>query len=487
MWIASAARSQTIDRLASERFGLAPEMLMERAAEALLQFVETRFSPPARLAIVCGKGHNGGDGIALGRLAAQKGYRPSLILVEPSAEFAAETQRQLRRAQSEQGLIFLERYSDFADYDLIVDALLGTGAKGAPRDAVRTAIETIQASRRPVLSVDLPSGIDCDTGAAPGLAVRADWTVTFGLPKPFSLQGAGLTHAGEVHVASLGFPAELLDEPTEGWSLGEEVWNFLPERNRNAHKGTSGSLLIVAGSDPMRGAAVLAAKGALMSGAGLVRVAALPTVCAALAAQLPEAMLIPLETPADLKHSLGDLQVDAAVFGPGLGRTFDPFLTELWRTWERPCVIDADALSLLAVGTPLPTAPCVLTPHPGEMARLLGRDVASVQQDRIRAVRDAARRYAACTLLKGPSTLIAEAEGPYYANSTGNPGMATGGMGDVLSGVIGTLLAQGLPPLRAATLGAFWHGRAGDRAADRYGPRGFTAGELADCLRPAPR
>ncbi|MCW5943913.1 MAG: NAD(P)H-hydrate dehydratase [Fimbriimonadaceae bacterium] len=499
MWIASARRSREIDRLAHERFGIPSRVLMERAGLAVFQAIQELLPEGGRLAVLCGKGNNGGDGFVVARLAHEAGFGVLSLVAATEAELTPEAADQLA-VSSAQGVttIFFDdaRYArklhDLGGFDLIVDGLLGTGAKGEVQGAVADAIDAIGRSGVPVVAIDIPSGIHCDTGEELGQSVWALRTVTFGLPKPYLFQGLGLEQAGFWSVADIGFPKALLDEPTDARLISDGwVANRLPERLRASHKGDHGSVLIVAGSDRMPGAAVLAALGALRSGAGLVTVASVPNVLRAVASRVPEATLLPLPeldgaiAPEAAGTILGaDRTFHAALFGPGLTHStpVKEFLNRVWRQWSRPCVVDADALNAVSEGVSVPEARTVLTPHPGEMGRLLQSSVAEIQCDRFRTVRAAVERYACTVLLKGAYSIVGSPDEPMLVNQTGNPGMASGGMGDVLGGVIAALLGQDLDPHQAAACAMHWHGAAGDRCADEVAPVGYLATDLAEAL-----
>lgn len=498
MWIASRERSQELDRKAVEA-GISNAALMESAGRASFEALEELLPPPGRISVLCGKGHNGGDALIVARLAIEAGYDIDCILACTRAELAPATLEQLEIAEA-RGVqpVFSDekrwhrKLEMLGCRDLIVDGLLGTGARNAVCGPVLEAIEVVNRSGVPVLAIDVPSGIDCDTGEELGESVWAVRTVTFGLPKPFLFQSTGLEHSGYWTVADIGYPEQLLEEPTEA-RLTDCVWvgSLLPERRRSSHKGENGSVLIVGGSARMRGAAVLAAKSAVRSGAGLVTVAGISCVCDAVASQVPEALLMPLpETSGaistDAAYQVIDAQSrhDSGLFGPGL--THDApileFLRRVWANWEKPALIDADALNAVSKGVPLPKVDCVLTPHPGEMSRLMEQSIAECQADRFSTVASAVARYHQCILLKGPYSIIGEPGQPMLVNATGNPGMASGGMGDVLSGVIATLLAQDLPGYYAASCGAYWHGTAGDLCAEEIGPVGYSALDVANRL-----
>jgi NAD(P)H-hydrate epimerase len=499
MWIATAEHSRSIDRRATEEFGIPSRVLMERAGLAVFSVVKEMLPPGGKLTVFCGRGNNGGDGFAVARFAADAGYHVECLVAADEDDLTADAAEQMRisRAQGVQPVFhgdarWQRRCECLGHRELIVDALLGTGARCEVKGAIREAIQAINRSGVPVVAVDVPSGICTDTGEELGESVWALRTVSFGLPKPFMFEGIGLEHSGFWSIHGIGFPNALLSEPTGARVLDREwVSNLIPERLKASHKGENGSVLVVAGSRRYRGAAVLAAMAALRAGAGLVTVASVPDVCDAVAAQLPEVILLPLpECDGAIAAEACPILLEqtprhrSAVFGPGLAQTptVHQFLNDLWQEWRLPCVIDADALNAVSAGAELPRADCVLTPHPGEMSRLLQCSVAEVQCDRFQTVRNACRKYEKTVVLKGAHTIVAEADEPILVNVTGNQGMAAAGMGDVLAGVIGTLLAQGLPPVFAAACGTYWHGEAGDYCADEIGLVGYTAGDVARAL-----
>ncbi|MCX7799776.1 MAG: NAD(P)H-hydrate dehydratase [Fimbriimonadales bacterium] len=498
-WIADSARCRQLDRQAVDAFGMTTAQLMEHAGNAVFRAVREMLPDGGRLTVVCGKGNNGGDGLVVARLAHRAGYHVDCLIAAHRHELSPDCAERLAEAEAAgvrpifvDDEDYLEKLECVGCRDAIVDALLGTGAKGEVQGAIREAIEAINSSGAPVIAVDLPSGIHCDTGEELGESVWACRTVTFGLPKPFLFQGIGMEHAGRWTVDPIGFPKPLLEQHTDAFLL-DDAWvgAQLPDRLRSSHKGDNGRVLIVAGSARYPGAAALTARGALRAGAGLVTVASVPSVCAAVAAQLPEACVLPLPEAdgaiaEDAAAVIADSgRYDAAVFGPGL--TTAPgvarALARLWMLWQGPSVLDADALNVISSEAAAPPlGPCVLTPHPGEMGRLMGASTAEVQNSRFAFAREAARRFGKAVLLKGAYSLAAEDEEPLLVNPTGNPGMACAGMGDVLSGVVGALLAQQMPGLSAAACAMFWHGLAGDLCFDRTGSFGFLASELADAL-----
>lgn len=503
MWIATSDQSRRIDHRSSVEFGLPSRVLMERAGLAVFEAVRELLPDGGRIVVFCGKGNNGGDGFVVARLAKDHGYLVDCLVAAEESDLrdSACEQMVIARAQGIQPIFFSDarwqrRLDSLGSFDLTVDALLGTGAHCNVTGPIREAIQAINRSGVPVVSVDVPSGIHCDTGEELGESVWALRTVTFGLPKPFLFEGIGLEHSGYWTVAEIGYPTVLLNEPTHARLVDAEwVANLLPERLRASHKGDNGNVLIVAGSRHMRGAAILSAKAAIRAGAGLVTVASVPEVCDAVAAQLPEAILLPLPSingvlgiDAAEELLLRRPKAHAAVFGPGLSHlaATREFLAQIWKEWSLPCVIDADALNAVSEGLSLPQADCVLTPHPGEMSRLLHSSIAEVQCDRFQTVEQAVMRFNQSVLLKGPYSIVGEPDQPLLVNQSGNPGLASAGMGDVLSGILCTLLAQDLPGYYAGACSMFWHGVAGDLCAEKIGPIGYTASEVCDMV-PAAR
>jgi hydroxyethylthiazole kinase-like uncharacterized protein yjeF len=500
MWIATADEMREIDRRAISEFGIPSTALMEQAGFAVFQVVQEYLSKTGKATILCGKGNNGGDGIVIARLLREHG-RPHACFIAAASEqdLSKEAREQLQRAitlgvrpifASDESWISELRRS-FSGSEAVVDALLGTGAKGDIEGLLLAAVEAINECGKPIIAVDIPTGIDCDSGREMGTAVRAMQTVTFGLPKPFLFQGAGLERSGRWTAADIGYPDSLLG-PTQALLLSADLLRgALPKRAVASNKGSNGSLLIVAGSREMPGAATMVARAALRSGAGLVTVASVESVCQSVAHHMPEALLMVLpEKDGKISPDAASMilekqeKVDAAVFGPGLTHEdgVREFLSLVWKSWSKPSVIDADALNALAMGGEAPEKLVALTPHPGELGRLLQTTAAEIQADRFKAAREAAEKLRHPTLVKGAYTISATAGQPLFINPTGNAGMASGGMGDVLSGIVGTLLAQKLSPADALAVGAFWHGFAGDLCASEVGSVGYSASDLIERL-----
>lgn len=504
MWIATAEESRRLDEQSQIEFGVSPAVLMERAGLAVFEALKQMLGESGSLSVLCGRGNNGGDGFVVARLAVEHGYRVDCLVAAREEDLRPEAHAQMLQARA-QGVHpvfsddarYARRLECLACKDLLVDGLLGIGAQGDVREPVLTAVKAINRSGVPVLAIDVPSGIHTDTGEELGESVWALRTVTFGRPKPFLFQGIGLEHSGYWSVADIGFPGELLRQHTSARLVDREfVAGQLPERLRASHKGSNGHVLIVAGSRAMRGAAVLAAKAAMRAGAGLVTVASVDPVIDAIAGQLPEALLLPLPeiggvvSPSAAEAVLANKHnYHAALFGPGLTHEQPAyeFLQRLWSQWTAPCVIDADAINAVGLGLDLPDAPCVLTPHPGEMSRLLRSSIAEVQADRLSTARASSDKLGQTVLLKGPYSIVSAPDEPIFVNTTGNPGMASAGMGDVLAGLMTTLLGQEVPTLEAAVCAAYWHGAAGDLCAERRGRVGFLASDVAEALPEARR
>ncbi len=475
----AAAQVRELDRIAIEERGIPGFTLMTRAGEAVFSLIVKRWPGVRSLGILCGAGNNAGDGYVVARLAVEAGYRVQVVALAPPGRLKGDA----RRAWEEAAAAGVEPRA-FAGHlpegEVLVDALLGTGLDRPLEGDWLAVVEAMNASGRPVVAVDIPTGLHADTGCVLGAAVRAVATPTF-IGRKFGLYtGAGPDHAGDVVFHDLGVPVdvEAAVEPL-AWLIdpaGARAW--LPGRRRTAHKGCFGHVLVVGGQPGMGGAARLAGAAAARAGAGLVSLATHPVHAAALSAAWPELMSHGVEGRDGLAPLLARATVVA--LGPGLGQeAWGRALFEAALASGLPLVVDADGLNLLAA-TPCRREDWVLTPHPGEAARLLGCPVAEVQADRLAAAREIRRRYGGVVVLKGAGTLIVGER--TWLSATGNPGMASGGMGDVLTGVIAAFLAQGLAPGEAAAAGACLHGAAGDRAA-RDGERGLLASDLVEALR----
>jgi len=494
-----------VDRAAIELEKIPGLELMERAGEAVARAAQDMLSSVSgrRVAVLCGKGNNGGDGlVAARRLAGAFTAVVYILGAGAPDDLSPDSKANLDRLSgSPVSVNWLHEEGDAGElardlpgFDLLVDALFGTGLSGAPSGVHTAAIDAMNESGRPVLSVDIPSGVSGASGAVPGSAVAADRTVTFAAPKVGLVQFPGAGLAGRMEVADIGIPERLIEEIAESriYLTGEDdAESLLPARAPDAYKGACGSVLVVGGSVGLTGAPAMTARAALRSGAGLVTLALPEGLNDIMEVKLTEVMTIPLPQTAGRSlaaasaHRVLELygSYDAVALGPGAGT--DPETSETLRRLvsgiDAPLVLDADGLNAIAGETSILAGrsyPAVVTPHPGEMARLLERDKASIQADRIGAAADSARVWNAVVVLKGAGTVIADPGGDVFINPTGNAGMATAGMGDALTGVIASFMAQGLRPFAAAVAGVYYHGHAGDLAAQMEGMAGLTAGDV---------
>jgi hydroxyethylthiazole kinase-like uncharacterized protein yjeF len=502
----TAEQMRRLDRRAETELGIPPVVLMENAGRAAGRAILA--AAPAlgagrspRIAVVCGKGGNAGDGFVVARWLQGRGARPSVWLACPPDEITGDAA--LKLAALRRGGIRpapvkepARMIDELGRADVVVDALLGTGTRGAPEGAIARTIEVINAAGRPVVALDVPSGLPADGGPPAGPVIRAALTVTFAGLKQGLVTGSGLDVAGRVEVVDIGIPATEVSRGAATFLLEPgDIAALFPPRSRASHKGTYGHLLIIAGSLGKTGAAALAARAAMRCGAGLVTAATAASQQPVLAALVIEAMTAALPETGTRSVAFKALDVindlaagrDAVAIGPGLGLDADTqaLAREVVRTVDRPLVVDADALTALAGHLELldaaPAARC-LTPHPGEMARLLGTTAMEVERDRVGLARRLAVEHRAYIVLKGGGSVIATPAGEVYISPTGNPGMASGGTGDVLTGVVGALLARGLPPAAALQAGVYVHGRAGDVAATRVGQEGLIASDVIAAL-----
>ncbi len=494
--IYSAAQVRALDAFEIEKRRVPGFTLMTRAAEGALKVLLGHWPQAKRLAVVCGAGNNGGDGYVLARLAQTAGLDTLVLAATPPDKLTADA----RRAQEEWVAAGGRAHPFAADAlsgcDVIVDGLLGIGFKGPLRAETAAVIRAINAARRPVLALDIPSGVDPDSGAVVDVAVRAKVTLCFVAFKSGLFTGAGPEHVGALLLDDLGVvqPALTAFVPLMRRIDESELAAALPRRPRDSHKGTSGRVLVVGGGLRMPGALRLAAEAALRTGAGLVTAAGHPDNLVAVTATRPELIYLPLGSGPVLDEEGLDEAIRAAdvlAIGPGLGR--GDWAQRLWSRAQRaeaPAVVDADALNLLALHPRKLRADWILTPHPGEAARLLGTDTRAVQTDRLGAARELHAKYGAIVVLKGAGTLIAAGVDGDLTMSIcdrGNPGMATAGMGDVLTGVIAGLRAQLGDSVLAARIGVLVHALAGDSASrsvdGRAGERGLIAGDVVAELR----
>ncbi len=481
----TAAQTRELDRCAIQDHGIPGSTLMSRAARAAFDCLLQAWPDPERIQVLCGTGNNGGDGFLVADLAHKRGIPVTVLQVGNPQKIGGDALLAREQAVANGVAIKTFEHAPLLGGGVLVDAMLGTGLGGEVRGEYREAIAAINASGAPVLAIDIPSGLCSDSGRVLGLAVQADLTVTF-----IGLKRGLFTHAaadctGAVEFNDLGVPPEVYRQvDCDGYRLElEPLLERLPARPATAHKGLYGTVVVIGGDYGMAGAAALAAEAALRCGAGLVRVATRPEHVAALVARTPEAMPIGVRSGQDLAPLLE--AADVLVVGPGLGQSpWSEQLLQAAAACGKPMVLDADGLNLLAAGRVVAEPRrdnWVLTPHPGEAARLLACSNAEIQADRFAAVRALQDRYGGVVVLKGNGSLITDGR-QLLLSDYGNPGMASGGMGDVLSGVIGSLLAQRLEALEATALGVCLHGAAADLAA-QDGQRGLLASDLAAHMR----
>ncbi|MCP5419285.1 MAG: NAD(P)H-hydrate dehydratase [Gammaproteobacteria bacterium] len=478
-----AAQVRELDRLAIEERGIPGYTLMSRAGKATFDALRRQWPQARRIAVLCGGGNNGGDGYVVAALATQNGLDVQVWTLSDPERLRGDALTAFRDAQAAGvAIAAFTGPTDLDAADVFVDALFGTGLERKVGGLWREAIKAMNRHSAPVMAVDIPSGLHADTGAVMGVAVRADLTVTFIGLKQGLFTGQGPACCGRVLYDDLHVPEDVhsIIHPASRRYDGGDLPTLLPKRSRSAHKGNHGHVLVVGGDLGMGGAARMAAEAAARCGAGLVSVATRAAHASMQAAVRPELMFRGVESMAELAPLLARASVVAV--GPGLrDGDWGKSLLQAVLASDRPLVVDADGLNLLAAA-PLRRDNWVLTPHPGEAARLLQTTPGEVEADRFTAVAEIALRFGGVCVLKGAGSLIADERDGLWLCNAGNPGMASGGMGDVLTGVIAGLLAQGLSPIQAARVGVYLHGRAGDRAA-QDGERGLLAMDLLPHLR----
>lgn len=481
------AQVREIDRIAIEEHGIPGIVLMKRAGESCFKVLRERWPEAENLTAYCGAGNNAGDGFVIAALAKQAGMQAEAVLVGDVDKLRGDARLAYEFAQQNVVPMRPFRPEQAPQQGVIVDALLGTGLSNAVREPYAAAIEQINACSLPVVAVDIPSGVSADSGAVLGSAVRADCTVTFIAMKRGLLTGQAPALTGTLHFADLEVPDAVLQQQSAAarcLDLGQ-LLDKLPRRAADAHKGHFGHVLVVGGDHGMAGAALMAGSAAQRCGAGLVSIATRPEHIAAFVTRCPELMTHGVNSAQDLRSLLARASVVA--IGPGLGRGpwSEQLLQQVLLT-SLPLVVDADALNMLSeLGEKraVDRDNWVLTPHPGEASRLLGCTTAEIQRDRFASVEKIQQLFGGAALLKGAGTLICDNGATIDLCRYGNPGMASGGMGDVLSGVIAALLAQHLSAGDAARLGACLHAHAADRAAADQGPVGLAATDLLSHLR----
>lgn len=504
MKIVSAAEMRDIDRATSERFGVPSLTLMENAGSAVARFVLSEYPRARRVSVICGKGNNGGDGFVVARKLAEEGRLVRVLLLCAPEELRGDAANMFQRLQIVAMVVREPAALDSADVapsfdaDLIIDAVLGTGFRPPITPLYQAAIAKMNASRAPIVAVDIPSGADADSTKVPnGIIARADGIVTFTAPRPAHVF-AQLT-SGPTVIAPIGSPFEAITSQLGlHLSTPPDFASLLAPRSREANKGSYGHVLVLGGSQGKAGAAAMAGFSALRAGAGLSTVALPRSVLPTVASFHPEIMTEPLEETEEGTisenaldsgriNSITDRKTVLAI-GPGISRNPETseFVRKAIEKFSIPMVLDADALNafegqsekLRGNGKTM-----IITPHPGEMSRLTGKKVAEIQADRVNVAKTFAREHQLIVVLKGHRTLIASRDGTVWVNPTGNPGMATGGTGDVLTGIVAGILAQHPgDPLAATALAVFLHGLAGDLASADIGEQSLVATDLVRYL-----
>jgi NAD(P)H-hydrate epimerase len=509
MKLATAAEMRELDRRAIEDYKIPSLVLMENAGRGATDLLVRDFAKQAEFGVVvlCGPGNNGGDGFVVARHLTNRGYDVTCFLVGAKSKLRGDARMNYDVAVR-LGIAVFEILGDddvstaaaaLADAGVIVDALFGTGLTRAIEGAAADLVDLCNELETPVVAIDMPSGINADTGKPTGPAMFAALTCTFGLAKIGQFVYPGALHCGRVEVVDISWPTflpQLMDVPAHLLTEAD-VLPVFASRDPQAHKGSFGHVLVLGGSRGMSGAPVMTARAAVLAGAGLVTAAVPNAILPAVEAGLLEALKAGLPdddagrfSTAALGHATALLEdKNVIALGPGLGTSeaLETFVGGLVTSAGLPLVVDADGLNNLVNVLNLVAqapAPVVLTPHPGEMARLLKTPVAQVQDDRLAAARELAKRANAVVALKGARTVVAQPDGKVWVNPTGNAGMASGGTGDVLTGLIAGFLAQGVEPLRATLAGVYLQGLAGDKARETTGEHALTAGAMLAALPP---
>ncbi len=507
MILVTAAEMQEMDRQAIEKHAIPGLELMETAGQGAARVLLAQFADQAEdgVGIVCGKGNNGGDGFVIARELAAQGLEVAVYLLAKTGAVKGDAATNLKRlAALNIPVIEVPDEDSFskikprlARSGLLVDAILGTGLTSNVRGFFKAAIDFINSTGIPVFAVDIPSGLNSDTGQPCGTTIHAQCTATFALAKIGHYTYPGAECTGKLEIIDIGIPRTVVESvsPKQYLLTAERIRAYFQPRAAETHKGKTGHLLVVAGSTGKTGAAAMTAVSAMRAGAGLVTLGVAESLNSVVAAQVLEAMTTPL--PQIRLGILGDTALDeiqgltagktCLAIGPGIGQALETrsLVEKVIRQIEIPMVIDADGLNNIVGQTGLLKklkAPAVLTPHPGEMARLIETSPAAVQQNRLACARDLAVNFGVHVVLKGAATVIAHPNGTAFVNSTGNPGMASGGMGDVLTGVLAGFITQGFSPEAAAHAAVYLHGAAADTLAKTIGPIGYLAGEVMNAI-----
>jgi hydroxyethylthiazole kinase-like uncharacterized protein yjeF len=499
MRVVSAEQMRNIDRRTTVELGIPSLILMENAAIAVAEAIIERYPDARRAAVICGPGANGGDGLAVARHLDLRGIVPHIVLAGDRARYRGDAATNLSICErmslgivgAADDLAVREALAGAEDCDLVVDAIFGTGLDRPPEGLYAALIEGLAGLQRPIVAIDLPSGLNASSPQPFQPHVEADLTISLALPKICHIFDPAASACGEIAVAEISIPAQAIDAENVTLSLCEpgDVARVVPLRAADTNKGTYGKVVIVGGSRGRSGAAILAARGAVRGGAGLVTVATDPDTAAIISGASAESMTHPIErSTARVGEVLEFVGArDVALVGPGLPDDDEShaFARALVAGIEIPLVIDASGLNAFegrASEINPDGRPRIITPHPGELGRLLGRSAGEINADRIGAAREAAALCNCVVVLKGHRTLVADRGGEVSVNPTGNPGMATGGMGDVLGGLVAALLGQGAEPFDAARAGVYLHGLAADLLVSESSDIGLAALDVANAI-----
>lgn len=507
MRVVTADEMREMDRQTIASFGLPGRLLMENAGYGAARIFKDRFENyrQKKIAVLAGRGNNGGDGFVIGRYLSETGARVTVFLLSNRSQVKGDAEANLNLLgpldipviEIPDEAAFEKYQTELRHQDIYIDAIFGTGLKSDIQGFFKHVIEWINKTGTPVFAVDIPSGLNADTGQPNGTCIQAHSTATFAYPKVGHVLLPGTLYTGHLEVVDIGIPRFIADQiaPSQHLLTMEYVQGHFKRRPQDAHKGTTGHLLILSGSPGKTGASILTAMAAMRSGAGLVTLGIPSGLNPILESQIIEAMTYPL--PEDENGRFAESAFDrikeildgkkCVALGPGLDVTRETqnLVGKIIRECPVPLVIDADGLNCIEGNASVlheKKAPVILTPHPGEMARLTKSSTSAIQEDRVNSARFFAETYQVHVVLKGAKTLIAHPDGRVYINQTGNPGMASGGMGDVLTGVIASFITQGYTPEAAAHMGVYIHGAAADTLSKAYGPVGFVATDIIDAL-----
>ena len=486
MLLLTSAQMREIESRAITTLSIPSLLLMENAALQTAKHIPT----PTNIVIVCGPGNNGGDGLAIARLLHARGSNVKVAFVGDTQKNKGDAKTNLEIVKKMDLLSTTPLQDLLTTAKITIDALFGTGLKGAPTSEAAQAIKTINKwrthSNKQVISVDIPSGVEADTGKVHGEAIRADTTITFGLAKIGHILYPGTEYTGRLIVEDISIPQNILLSPDlKTIEVIEDITTLLPPRPARSNKGTFGRVCVLAGCSDMPGAAALCCKAAYKTGAGLVHACVVPEVARVIQSSAHEVITSDANQKNNLKEAITN--ADVIALGPGIGRgpTVQEYVSEIFalnrENKKAPMVIDADGLIAIAADKSIlknAQFPCVITPHPGEMAALTGQTIPQVLDNILDSAQSFAQEYNVVTLLKDARTVIAASDGRTFINTTGTPALAKAGSGDVLTGIIAALIAQGLPPFTAAAVGAYIHGQAGQLAAQELSLYGVTASDV---------